>query len=84
MKKYEVIRQHYGDKQYYSGDTRELDDERARELLALGVIRLKAEKPEETNVEEPADNKAEEPAEKPAEEPAENKAETAPKNKARK
>lgn len=37
--KYTVIKQHFGDKQYWAGDVREIDNEHdADELLALGLI----------------------------------------------
>lgn len=47
--KYEVLTQHFGDKQYYAGDMRELDDEQAKPLIAMGLIKAQA----------PAKNKAE-------------------------
>lgn len=38
MKLYLVVEQHYGDKQYWPGDTRELREDDAASLLALGLI----------------------------------------------
>ena len=51
MQTYKVIRQHYGDKQYWVGDERDLGDFDAKRLLAQGVI---------------ADKKAPEPSNKRA------------------
>ena len=59
MQTYKVIRQHYGDKQYWVGDERDLGDFDAKRLLAQGVI---------------ADKKAPEPSNKRAQAPK-NKAE---------
>lgn len=40
---YTVTRQHYGDKQYYQGDTRIVqDDNSAKRLIKLGLIAEKA------------------------------------------
>lgn len=38
MKKYTVLQQHFGDKQYWPGDTRAVHDADAAELLAMGLI----------------------------------------------
>ena len=38
MQTYKVIRQHYGDKQYWVGDERDLNDFDAKRLLEQGVI----------------------------------------------
>ena len=38
MQTYKVIRQHYGDKQYWFGDERDLSDFDAKRLLEQGVI----------------------------------------------
>ena len=59
MQTYKVIRQHYGDKQYWVGDERDLSDFDAKRLLEHGVI---------------ADKKAPEPSNKRAQAPK-NKAE---------
>lgn len=37
--KYRVIQQHYGDRQYWSGDEREIDDDlTAEQLIKAGLI----------------------------------------------
>ncbi|SUO95256.1 hypothetical protein [Suttonella ornithocola] len=72
MKEYLVTRQHYGDKQYYAGDTRTVDDDTARYLIDLGVIKAITEEkaePEHKNKSEPEHK---------------NKAESVPKNKSQK
>ena len=38
MKQYTVLQQHFGDKQYWPGDSREVHDADAAELLAMGLI----------------------------------------------
>ncbi|HFC8836766.1 TPA: hypothetical protein ACFU2V_001838 [Neisseria subflava] len=38
MKSYVVLEQHFGDKQYWAGDTRELLEDDAADLIALGLI----------------------------------------------
>lgn len=38
MKEYKVLVQHYGDKQYFAGDTRLLSDGDAKQLIALGLV----------------------------------------------
>lgn len=38
MKTYRVLEQHFGDKQYWPGDTRELLEADAADLLAMGLI----------------------------------------------
>lgn len=45
---YQVLKQHYGDKQYWAGDTREIKNETiAKELVKRGLIAEKeAEKPQ--------------------------------------
>lgn len=45
---YKVLKQHYGDKQYWAGDTREINSELiAKELVKRGLIAEKeAEKPQ--------------------------------------
>lgn len=41
---YEVLKQHYGDKQYYEGDIRQLDDDfTAKRLIEFGLIGKAAE-----------------------------------------
>ena len=59
MQTYKVIRQHYGDKQYWVGDERDLSDFDAKKLLENGVIEVKKE-PELSNKNaQPLKNKAE-------------------------
>ena len=48
MQTYKVIRQHYGDKQYWVGDERDLSDFDAKRLIEQGVIEAKKE-PELSN-----------------------------------
>ena len=48
MQTYKVIRQHYGDKQYWVGDERDLNDFDAKRLLEQGVIADK-KSPETSN-----------------------------------
>lgn len=46
---YQVIKQHYGDKQYWAGETRTLDNEQdANELINMGLIAPLDEKAEKT------------------------------------
>lgn len=54
MAKYNVLRQHYGDKPYAEGDTREADERDVAHLVANGVLALA-----KTKAEAPARNKAE-------------------------
>ena len=59
MQTYKVIRQHYGDKQYWVGDERDLSDFDAKRLIEQGVIEAKKE-PELSNKKaQPLKNKAE-------------------------
>ncbi|RKV63768.1 MAG: hypothetical protein D8H97_42885 [Neisseria sp.] len=51
-KSYLVKEQHYGDRQYWEGDTRIMEEDDARNLLAAGLIAETA--PSETNPEAPA------------------------------
>ena len=48
MQTYKVIRQHYGDKQYWVGDERIVGDYDAKRLIEQGVIEAKKE-PELSN-----------------------------------
>lgn len=61
MPEYEVLRQHYGDKQYWPGDTREANKTDVQHLLdggTLAQVKAKSE-PKPTNKAEPAvSNKA--------------------------
>ncbi|MBI1621496.1 hypothetical protein [Aquamicrobium zhengzhouense] len=38
MKTYTVLRQHYGDKQYMAGDTREANETDVKHLVTAGVL----------------------------------------------
>lgn len=59
MQTYKVIRQHYGDKQYWVGDERDLSDFDAKRLIEQGVVEAKKE-PELSNKKaQPLKNKAE-------------------------
>lgn len=69
--KFKVLKQHYGDKQYFAGDTREANEADVKHLVERGVLQAVGGKSEPAPV-----NKAEAA-------PA-NKAEAAPKTKARK
>lgn len=57
---YEVLKQHYGDKQYYAGDIREIDDDfTAKRLISMGLIgKADAKKPQSKAKKVPS-NKAE-------------------------
>ena len=77
--KYTVIKQHFGDKQYWVGDVREIDNEHdADELIRLGFI---APFDNGAQGENQQDNPPAEPKAK-AKSPPKNKAEPAPQNKA--
>ena len=56
MAKYQVLRQHYGDKLYLSGDVREAEDRDVAHLVKQGV--LKAEAPVKNKAEATVKNKA--------------------------
>ena len=49
MKTYVVLEQHYGDKQYWAGDTRELLEDDAADLIALGLISESADSESEVD-----------------------------------
>lgn len=53
MAKFEVLRQHFGDKQYWSGDEREASERDVAHLVKSGVLKAKAE-PKVKNKAEPA------------------------------
>lgn len=73
--KYKVIRQHYGDRQYYAGESREVANEHdAQTLIKMGLIAPFGGESENPTAEQKGKAKA-----KPAHK---NKAETAPQNKA--
>ena len=52
MKSYVVLEQHYGDKQYWAGDKREMLEADAARLIELGLI-AEAESSEDDNNPEP-------------------------------
>lgn len=63
MKKYDVARQHYGDRMYHKGDVREMAEKDAARLVSAGVLVEQATKPAKKA--EPAPkNKAEDAAPK--------------------
>lgn len=49
MKSYVVLEQHFGDKQYLAGDTRELLEDDAADLIALGLISESADSESEVD-----------------------------------
>lgn len=52
--KYQVLIQHFGDKQYWAGDVREIDNEQdARTLIDMGLIALPDESVEDEAQEKP-------------------------------
>lgn len=56
---YDVKREHYGDKPYVTGDTRELDQNEAKRLVELGVLaEKKPVKAQETKANKAPLNKA--------------------------
>lgn len=58
---YEVLKQHYGDKQYYEGDIRQLDDDfTAKRLIEFGLIgKAHANKKVQSKAKKVPSNKAE-------------------------
>lgn len=59
MTKFEVLRQHLGDKMYMPGDTREADKNAVQHLVAQGVLAEAKAEPKVANKAEPAvQNKA--------------------------
>ena len=54
MAKFKVLRQHYGDKLYMAGDTREADERDVAHLVERGVL-----EPVKTKAAQPVENKAE-------------------------
>lgn len=73
--KYKVLVQHFGDRQYFDGETRTLDNEQdANELINMGLI---------APFDENADDEQSEPLEpkQKAKAPPKNKAESEPENK---
>lgn len=64
MAQFEVLRQHFGDKQYWPGDVRDASERDVSHLVKAGVLRAKAA-PELKNKAEPSvKNKAAKNAEK--------------------
>ena len=57
-KKFQVLRQHYGDKQYWAGEERELEEGDAKALVEAGTLKAKAEKKVENKAEKKLANKA--------------------------
>lgn len=58
---YDVLRQHFGDRQYYEGEQRELSSAEAKSLVSLGVLaerQAKAEPPLLNKAERVPTNKA--------------------------
>lgn len=53
MAKFEVLRQHFGDKQYWAGDEREASERDVAHLVKSGVLKEKAA-PKVKNKAEPA------------------------------
>lgn len=62
MKTYDVLRQHYGDKQYFKGDQREANEADVKHLVDKGVLaeaKAKADKSVANKAEKAPANKAE-------------------------
>ncbi len=77
--KYTVTKQHWGDKQYFEGDTREVkNDNDAKELMRMGMIEDSEAAKKASDAEEKAAKAEEETTDK------EEKAAPKPKNKAEK
>ena len=57
-KTYQVLRQHYGDKMYMSGDEREANEGDVKHLVDSGVLKAKAERKTRNKVEPKLDDKA--------------------------
>ncbi|SFV33192.1 hypothetical protein SAMN05216456_1915 [Devosia crocina] len=56
--KFDVLRQHYGDKQYWPGDVRDASEADVKHLLESGVLkRQKAEPKTQNKVEPPIETK---------------------------
>ena len=61
---YKVIKQHWGDKQYFEGDTREVKvDSDAKELVRMGLI-VESDSKEEKSAPKAKNKMAKEPANK--------------------
>lgn len=80
--KYKVLIQHFGDKQYWAGESREVANEQdAGELIKQGLIAPFDDGDNGEQGENEQDNTPAEPKQK-AKAPPKNKAEPAPQNKA--
>lgn len=55
--KIEVTRQHYGDKQYFEGDEREVPETVAKDLVSRGLAKRPEEKKREKKKIGPSENK---------------------------
>ncbi len=58
MQTYKVVRQHYGDKQYWQGDERQLSDLDAKRLLENGIVEVKKESEHSNKMAQQVKNKA--------------------------
>lgn len=59
--KYQVLIQHFGDRQYWAGDVREIDNEQdARTLIDMGLIALLGESVEIALPDESVEDEAQE------------------------
>lgn len=57
---YTVLRQHFGDRQYFSGETRTIDDKAvADKLIKMGLIAEKAQTKPKNKMAKTPQNKAE-------------------------
>ncbi|MGA4640548.1 hypothetical protein ACQKC8_12335 [Stutzerimonas stutzeri] len=56
--KYDVKREHHGDRPYVTGDTRELDPNEAKRLVELGVLEEQKPAKSEAKAEKAPSNKA--------------------------
>lgn len=81
--KYKVLKQHFGDKQYWEGEEREVENEHsAAALIAAGLIAAIEVSPTEPLIDETAEAvEAVEAVESKAKAAPQNKANQAPKNK---
>lgn len=81
--KYKVLKQHFGDKQYWEGEEREVENEHsAAALIAAGLIAAIEVSPTEPPIDETAEAvEAVEAVESKAKAAPQNKANQAPKNK---
>ena len=58
MTKFQVVRQHLGDKMYMPGDEREASEADVRHLIDNGVLKRKAEPKPANKAEPPVQNKS--------------------------